>query len=563
MSLSVKYSNAERIKRSIAGAIVGGLFLTLPSCNIPCLRCGQAAPELPGVYKPPPVETAPPVVEGMAGAANPAPGTPGSEDLPPPPAAAGGAGDVNLAGGAVSWVNSADLTVHEFYPDPQLVQLIYMAFDGNRELRILDQEVQVAGNEILARRGAYLPFVTIGGRAGMVRSSLYTPMGAAESQLLIPDGRRFPDPVGDFFGLFNFDWELDPWRRLRNARDAQAQRYFAAIEKRNYFATQLVAEVAQNYYTLMSLDKRLEVLDKNIALQQHSFEIAKAKKDAGQGSELAVQRFQAEVRRNQSEKLIVRQEIIEAENRVNFAVNRYPQPVERSAEEFFDVTIHALNVGVPSQLLLNRPDIRQAERELQAAGLDVLVARAEFFPRVSINAGLGLSAFNPGYLFTTPEALMANAAGNIVAPLVNKRAIQAAFMSANALQLEALYNYQKTVLEAFTEVVNQMNMVENYRQSIDLKRQQLIALEASVDAAGKLFQAARVEYIEVLFAQRDLLEARTVVIDTKKQQLTAVVNAYQALGGGAQTVGGSKDWPQVPPSLLSSVHPKKKFWCWP
>src|SRR5262249_56686773 len=109
-----------------------------------------------------------------------------------------------------------------------------------------------------------------------------------------------------------------------------------------------------------------------------SLEISKAKKAAGRGTELAVQRFQAEVRKNQSEKLIIKQEIVEAENRINFLVNRFPQPVQRTSAGFFDLNIHMLSVGVPAQLLQNRPDIRQAERELVAAGLDVKVARAHF-----------------------------------------------------------------------------------------------------------------------------------------------------------------------------------------
>ena len=241
--------------------------------------------------------------------------------------------------------------------------------------------------------------------------------------------------------------------------------------------------------------------------------------EAGRDTSLAVQRFQAEVRKNQSETQIVKQEIVEAENRINFLVNRYPQPVERKTAGFFDLTIHALSVGVPAQLLQNRPDIRQAERELEAAGLDVKVARAHFYPRLDITGGVGYEAFNPQYLFLTPESLIGGVAGNLVAPLINKKAIQAEYMSANARQLQSVYNYQRVILNAFTEVVNRMSKVENYRRSIEIKKQQLEWLQASVDTAGKLFQNARAEYVEVLLAQRDLMEARMVLIETKKEQL--------------------------------------------
>jgi outer membrane protein TolC len=121
-----------------------------------------------------------------------------------------------------------------------------------------------------------------------------------------------------------------------------------------------------------------------------------------------------------------------------------------------------------------------------------------------------------------------------VAPLINKAAIKADYMTANARQLQAIYNYQRVILNAFTEVINRISKVENYRNIIAIKKQQLEALEASVESATKLFQNARAEYMDVLFAQRDFMEATMVLIETKRQQLSAVVNAYQALGGGSE-----------------------------
>jgi len=191
---------------------------------------------------------------------------------------------------------------------------------------------------------------------------------------------------------------------------------------------------------------------------------------------------------------------------------------------------------VPSQLLQNRPDIRQAEREVAAAGLDVKVARARFFPVLTITGGVGYSAFNARYLFITPEALIYNAAAGLVGPLINFKAIKADYLTANARQLQSVYNYQRVIIDAFTQVINRVSKVENYGRSVEIKKQQVQSLEAAVVAATSLYQLPRpefpIDYLDVLTAQNELYEAIKVLIDTKGEQLSAIVNTYQALGGG-------------------------------
>lgn len=433
--------------------------------------------------------------------------------------------------GETSAENSSQVSIHEFFSDPILTGLIDQGLVENQQLKILGEEVQIANNEVLRRRGAYLPFFTLGTHAGLNKYSDYTLPGSDNLLNTYPGGHHFPVPLPDFMGQARVSWQVDIWRQLRNARDAQSLRYLATWEGRNYVATRLVADIAENYYSLIALDKRMENLDRTIALQEDSLAKAKAKKEFAQGTELAVQRFQAEVQKNQSEKLILSQEIVETENRINYLVGRFPERVERSTE-FFDQNVHALSLGVPSDLLRNRPDIRKAERELEATGLDIEVARANFYPKLNLSAGVGYEAFNPKFLFRTPESLIYDVAGDLAAPLINKKAIQAEYMNANARQLQAIYEYQRVVLTAFTEVINSISKVHNYTKSIEIKKQQLESLEASVSAAGKLFLAGRIDYIDVLFAQRDLRDARIVLIDTKKDQLIGIVDTYQALGGG-------------------------------
>jgi multidrug efflux system outer membrane protein len=505
----VRPLNAQRMKGAVANAIASSVLLVFASCGIPKLQHAQPGAPLPDTFN-----------------------------------------------GAITPESSAQVGIDEFFRDPLLATLIREGLVGNQQLRIMGQDIQVANYEILRRRGAFLPFISFGAGARLDKFSSFTKEGASIRDDPFRDSQFLPNPLPDFMIAADVSWQIDIWRQLRNARDAAGLRYLATIDGRTYTVTRLVAEIAENYYTLMALDKRLENLDQTIGLFEHSLQIAVALKEAARGTELGVQRFQAEVQRNQSEKLIIQQQIVETENRINFLLGRFPQPVQRRSEDFYELNLPELMVGVPPALLLNRPDIRQAERQVQAAGLDVRVARANFFPKLVMSAGVGVEAFNPKFLFNTPESLIYNTAGNLVAPLVNRSAIRAEYLTANARQLQTIYDYQRTVLNAFTEVINRVTKVRNYTQSMRLKNQQLTSLESAVNVSSSLFQNARVEFGDVLFAQRDMRDARTQLIDIKREQLSAIVNAYQALGGGADLTM-LLDWPAaVPPPdpLFPGLH---------
>ncbi len=226
--------------------------------------------------------------------------------------------------GTTSAENTSQVGFDEFFNDPVLVNLIDQSLAGNLQLKILAQDIEIANNEVQRRRGAYLPFISAGAGARLDKYSLDTLQGADNAENSPLHGSGFPQPLPNFLVSADLSWQIDIWRQLRNARDAAALRFLGTTEGRNYVVTRLVAEIAENYYNLMALDKRIENLDRIIAFQERSLEIAKSQKEAAQGTELGVQRFLAEVRKNQSQKLIYKQEIIEVENRINFLVGRYP-----------------------------------------------------------------------------------------------------------------------------------------------------------------------------------------------------------------------------------------------
>jgi len=322
-----------------------------------------------------------------------------------------------------------------FYKDKNLTDLIDVAIKNNQELLITLQEIEIAKNDIRVRKGALLPMVGIKAGAGVEKVGRYTSQGAGDANTEIMPGKEFPDPLQDYNIAAYAHWEVDIWKKLRNSKKAAITRYLSTIEGKNFVVTNLVAEVADSYYELVSLDNQLEIVRQNINLQKNALEIVKVQKEAAKATELAVQKFQAEVLSSQSKEFEIVQRIKETENTINFLLGRYPQEIPRDKTNFLSLAPSVVSYGIPSQLLANRSDIKQAELELVAAKLDVKIARAEFYPSLDISASYGLNAFKTSYLFTLPESLLYSLVGDLAAPLINRNAIKAEFKNANARQL--------------------------------------------------------------------------------------------------------------------------------
>ncbi|WP_221394930.1 TolC family protein [Dyadobacter sp. NIV53] len=428
--------------------------------------------------------------------------------------------------------NTAKISWKSYFTDPYLTALIDTAFKNNQELNITLQEIEISRQEIRARKGEYLPFVGLGGGAGVDKIGRYTNIGASEATTDIKPGKETPEFLPDVQVAAFARWEVDIWHKLRNARKAAVSRYLASVEGRNFMMTNLISEIANSYYELLALDAQLAIIQQNIEIQTNALKIVRMEKEATRVTELAVKRFEAQVLHTQDLQYDIRQRITVTENRINFLMGRYPQPVQRDKASFANLVPNVMQAGIPSQLLQNRPDVKQAENNLAAAKLDVEVARANFYPSLSLNAALGLRAFSPVYIAKLPESLVATLAGDLAGPLINKNAIKATYASASARQIQAVYEYERTVLNAYIEVANQLSNISNLASSYDLKTKEVEALTQSVTISNRLFASARADYMEVLLTQRDALESRFDLIETKMQQMNATVNIYRALGGG-------------------------------
>jgi len=429
-------------------------------------------------------------------------------------------------------LNSSLTKWKDFFKDKNLTALIDAALEKNQELNITLQEIYIAKNEVRARKGAYLPFMGAGADGGLDKVGRYTSQGANDANTEIMPGKEFPEPLTNYRIGISASWEIDIWNKLRNSKKAALRRYFASVEGKNLLVTQLIAEIANSYYELVALDNQLDILKKNLEIQTNALEIVKLEKTAAKVTELAVKKFEAEVLKNQSHQYYIMQQIVEAENRINFLVGRFPQTVQRDSKNFIALKIDTINEGIPSQLLANHPEIKKAEQTLLAAKLDVKAAKAEFYPSFMIRAGAGYQAFDPKFLIQTPQSLLFSVAGELVAPLINRNAIKAEYYSANSRQVQAVYNYERTILNAYTEVANQLANINNLEKAYEMKSKQVDALTQSIDISNGLFRNARADYMEVLLTQRDALESKFELVEIKMQQMQAHVKVYRALGGG-------------------------------
>ena len=399
-------------------------------------------------------------------------------------------------------------------------------------MNITLQEIQISNNEIGARKGEYLPFVTLGGGAGIEKVSRYTSQGASDEVTEIKPGVATPEILPNtYLGAFA-SWEVDIWHKLRNARKVAVTNYLASVEGKNFLITNLVGEIANSYYELMALDNELDIIKKNIVILNNALSIIKQEKDAAKVTELAVRRFEAEVYKTQSLQYDIQQKITIAENKINFLVGRFPQHIQRNSQSFNELIPHKVYTGTPAQLLQNRPDIRQAELKLEAAKLDITVAKANFYPSLRLGAALGFRSFNPLYLAHIPESIMSSIGGDLMGPLINKNAIIATYKNANAKQIQAVYDYEKAILNAYIEVANQLSNTDNLTKNYEMKNNQVQALTQSTEISLKLFKSARADYMEVLLTQRDVLESKMELIEIRMKQINTLVNTYKALGGG-------------------------------
>lgn len=419
-----------------------------------------------------------------------------------------------------------------FINDSYLQTLIDIALDRNLDVKSTLQDIEIARNQFAFKKSILSPNVHFLGSAGLEKVGRYTSQGAGDASAEITPGKLVPEKLSDFLTGFRASWELDIWGKLNSSKKAAYAHYLSTTEARNFAKTNLIAEVACDYYELLALDNQLDIIRQTIKLQRNQLEIVKVQKQASVVTELAVKQFEAQVLNSESMEVELLQKITILENEINFLLGRYPQAIAREKNPLVTLPLYITKVGIPSQLLKNRPDVQQAALEMLAAKCELKAAKLEFYPSVNLSSSLGAQAFNTSLLYTLPASLLYNAVSEITAPILNRKTLVAAYKTANAQQIKAIYDYQKALLNAYLEVSNQLAIIDNLERIYDLRNKEVIVLSKSIEIATDLFKSARANYLEVLTAQRDALSTKFELIDAKKQQFQSLINIYRSLGGG-------------------------------
>jgi NodT family efflux transporter outer membrane factor (OMF) lipoprotein len=438
--------------------------------------------------------------------------------------------DTPLLQGSVESESAAYISWRHFFSDPDLVFLIETALKNNQEFNLAIQDIEIAAKEVKEKQAEYLPKVGLGFGASYIRPSENTTEGVLDK---ITEKHFFRYPDYNLNLGPSLSWEVDIWKKLRNAKEAARLRMVAQYEVRNFLISRLVTEIARNYYELMALDTSLKILDANISIQEAAFLKMQTLKRYAKANQLAVNRFEAQLNKTKSQRFQTSQRIVEKENFLKFLSGIYDEgPIPRHSDQFMTMPVHELQTGVPAQLLQNRADIRQAEAAIKAAKLDLKSVKAQLYPNVTITAGSGFSGFSPALLFKTPQSLFWNAIGDVMVPLINRKAIIARIQIADAYQTQTVLTYEQTLLKAYTDVLNQVSNIKNMQQAFDKKKREVVLLEESIGTANMLFKYAKATYIEVLLVQEEKLNAEKELVEVKMNLVGSRVNLYRALGGG-------------------------------
>lgn len=418
-------------------------------------------------------------------------------------------------------VSMASVSWKEIFTDPVLQKHIGKALENNLDVRVALQNISAADSYLKQSKAAYLPTLSAGPNYTFQTQSLNTQSG----QLMA--ARKY----GNQFDISaNLGWELDIWGKLKAQQKAEFANYLGTVAAHQAVKSDLVAAVASAYYQLLTFDDQKKIINETIVLRNKNLETTKALKDAGTVTEVGVQQSEALVYNAQSLLINIDVQIALLENTLSVLMGEPAHSIERTSIDAQKMPV-SLALGYPANLLENRPDVKAAEYRLISAFEMTNAAKANFYPALRVTGSTGIASGDIDQLFSA-SSLFANVVAGLTQPILNKRQIKTQYEVSLAQKEIAYLNFRKSVLTAGREVSDALKIYQSQDGFINLKKKEMEAYKNSVNYSQELVNYGLANYLEVINASVNQLNAELNISNAEYAKLDAGIELYRALGGG-------------------------------
>ncbi|MES2826964.1 MAG: efflux transporter outer membrane subunit [Bacteroidota bacterium] len=447
-----------------------------------------------------------------------------SKDIPLP--VAGVPAAYRNARPAADSTSIASIPVKEFISEPEIQKLIDTALVRNYDLQLALKNIEASELLFKQSRLGNLPALNFQVTASSNNPSNNSLNGLSANQFGISH-------IEDYSASLGLSWEADIWGKIKSRKQAALATYLQTQEARKALQTRIVANVAQGFYQLLMMDAQMEVAKKNLSLSDSTLRIIKLQFDAGQITSLAIQ--QAEAQQLVAAQLIptLEQTITIQENALRILTGQLPSSIERLASLARTPVRRSLPAGLPAALVSSRPDVRSAELALNIANARVGVAKASMYPSLNITANGGLNSLKTSNWFNIPASLFGVVAGGVTQPIFQRKQLKTDFELAKVDRKRVVIQFRQSVLNAVGEVSNELVKIEKLEQQYVISQKRVSTLQQAVKNANLLFKNGMATYLEVISAQSNSLQSELELAAIKTARLTATVELYRALGGGA------------------------------
>jgi len=420
----------------------------------------------------------------------------------------------------------ANLEWKQFFSDPMLQELIEKGIKNNYDLQIALK--QVAASQEKLKQAKYLQYPDVGfGVSGQISKPSKNSMNGQSLNLFLGQSH-----VEDYNAAFNLSWEADIWGKIKNQQEVSRMQYLHTYEGSKAVQTQVVAAIAQGYYNLLMLDRQLQIAKSNLELSSSTLNITQKMWDSGDTTSLGVQ--QATAQKQSTELLITQleQNIAIQENALSILVGELPNKISRTIEMSDTSLPQNISAGLPAAMVSRRPDVRQQELVLLESNAIVGIAQANMYPSLKITANGGVNSFKFDNWFQIPASLFGSVLGGITQPIFQKRQLKTDLEVAKIQREKNVLAFRQSVLNAMGEVSDALVSNESLKVQEQKASEQSVTLKEGIKSAQMLYKGGMANYLEVITAQGNSLQAELNLASVKRQRLSSIVNLYRALGGG-------------------------------